>query len=561
MQEPSESRKPADPTQIGPYAIERKIGSGGMGAVYLGRHQESGREAAVKVLPPSMAREEGFVHRFSREIDSMKQLHNPHVVEFYDSGIDDETYYYAMEYVEGETLATVLRDRKRLPWREVIDIAVQICSALKAAHDAGIVHRDLKPSNLLLQSDGIVKLTDFGVAQVFASHKLTVTGGIVGTAEFMSPEQAQGKRATRQSDLYSLGAVMYAMLTGRPPFSGKTTLDVIRKHAHGRFDPPAQYVAEIPHWLDEIVCKLLAKDPEERFPNAYVLSLRLQEVVKKVDLSSRDDTLAFAGENVDSGTATLAFDVAADAGPGQATLMRDLMRAELEAQRRPTPVGSLLDNTWVLLALLAGIIGFVTWWFTTRDLAPEEMFARGEAIMQQPEGPEWLQARDEYFLPLLEEDEQGWKERVDPYIGEIDAYSLKLSLRRRRLLRHDGDSADAERFLSLARHYQQIGDTPRAERMLQSLETLLAGDPAQQKLYKVTRDLLQEIENGRQARQEQESLIDSTTARAEALWSDGQADEARRLCRALLTLYEDYPESADALQRARELLAQEIPGE
>ncbi len=270
-----------DNKQIAHWEIGRKLGAGGMGTVYLGTHRETGQEAAIKVLPASLAREEGFVERFKREIASMEQLKSPHIVEFYESGNDGDTYYYSMEYVDGETLTARLKRDKRIPWQEVIDYSLQICRALKAAHNTGIIHRDLKPSNLMISSDGTIKLADFGVAQVFASQKLTITGGIVGTAEYMSPEQAKGQRATKKSDLYSLGAVMYVMLTGRPPFSGKSSLDVIHKHQFGVFDRPGLIATDMPRQLEEIVCKLLEKDPEKRFPDSYVLSLRLVEVQKR----------------------------------------------------------------------------------------------------------------------------------------------------------------------------------------------------------------------------------------------------------------------------------------
>lgn len=270
-----------DSKQIGPWEIGRKLGAGGMGTVYLGTHNETGRQAAVKVLPASLAREEGFIERFKREIASMEQLKSPHIVEFYESGNDGDTYFYAMEFVDGETLTSRLKRDKRMPWPEVIDLCLQICRALKVAHNSGIIHRDLKPSNLMLATDGTVKLADFGVAQVFASQKLTITGGIVGTAEYMSPEQAKGQRATKKSDLYSLGAVMYVMLTGRPPFSGKTSLDVIHKHQFAMFDRPGLYATDMPRQLEEIVCKLLEKEPDKRYPDSYVLSLRLAEVQKR----------------------------------------------------------------------------------------------------------------------------------------------------------------------------------------------------------------------------------------------------------------------------------------
>src|SRR6516165_8935 len=257
-----------DPERIGPYEIREKLGAGGMGSVYLGRHVETGRLAAVKVLTASLAREQGFVERFNREIDAMRKLKNPHIVELFEHGVENENYYYAMEYVEGETLMQLMRREKRIPWQKALDFAVQICQALKAAHDAGIIHRDLKPSNLLVTAEGVVKLTDFGVAQVFASNRLTVTGGIIGTAEYMSPDQAQGKRASKQSDLYSLGAVLYTMVAGRTPFSGTTAVEVIQKHKFGLFDRPKMYVDELPARVDDTICRLLEKEPSKRFPDA-----------------------------------------------------------------------------------------------------------------------------------------------------------------------------------------------------------------------------------------------------------------------------------------------------
>ncbi|HTI51930.1 MAG TPA: serine/threonine-protein kinase, partial [Planctomycetaceae bacterium] len=281
-----------NPEQIGPYRISEKLGSGGMGNVYLGEHVETGEKAAVKVLTASLAREAGFVERFNREIDAMRKLDNPHIVKLFDSGVDGENYYYAMEHVPGETLLGLMRREKRLPWRKALDIAIQVCRALKSAHDAGIIHRDLKPSNLLVTDEGFIKLTDFGVAQVFASGRLTVTGGIIGTAEYMSPEQAQGKRANKQSDLYSLGALLYAMVTGRTPFSGSTAVEVIQKHKFGLFDRPSLFAPELPQRVEETICKLLEKEPAKRFPDAFVLLRHLEQLLRIEDYVSAGVTLA-----------------------------------------------------------------------------------------------------------------------------------------------------------------------------------------------------------------------------------------------------------------------------
>ena len=464
------------PSQIGPYLIEKKIGAGGMGTVYLGHHEETEQRAAVKVLPASLAREDGFVIRFTREIDSLKQLKNPHVVELYESGIEGDLYYYAMEYVEGQTLADLLKEKRRLPWKDAIAIAVQVCTALKAAHNAGIIHRDLKPSNLLIAPDGFVKLMDFGVAQVFAASKLTATGGIIGTAEFMSPEQASGRRATKVSDLYSLGAVIYAMLTGQPPFSGKTTVDIIQKHRFGRFDPARSLVPEIPHWLDAIVCQLLEKEPEKRFPDAYVLSLRLQEVVKKVELSQRDPLTA--GDDYDGIAQTVAISETPQGGPGGGTLMRDLMRAELELASKPSALGSLLNNTVFLVVSLVLLIAGGVWWF--RAAGPPSGIERGQEMGVTPNGV-------------------------------------------------------FEQSLARARHFAQMGDTPRAKRLLSAQLARLEGESEHSGLYNRTKLQLQRLQKNLQNRNR---VIESEMAKASQLADAGQHGEARKIWTYIVEAHE-----------------------
>ncbi|MFM8583470.1 MAG: serine/threonine-protein kinase, partial [Planctomycetaceae bacterium] len=198
------------PRQIGRYEIEERLGQGGMGQVYLGRDPQTGERAAIKVLSAALAQEEGFLERFQREIEALRKFSHPHIVRLYEDGVEQGAPWFAMEYVPGGTLLDLLRSERRLDWRRAYKLAIETCSALKAAHDQGVVHRDLKPSNLLIDPDEHVHLTDFGVAQSYAaSQRLTFAGGVIGTAEYMSPEQAAGQRATRHSDLYSLGAVMY----------------------------------------------------------------------------------------------------------------------------------------------------------------------------------------------------------------------------------------------------------------------------------------------------------------------------------------------------------------
>src|SRR5262245_58344 len=482
------------PKRVGPYQILEKLGSGGMGTVYLGKHSETGRLVALKVLTASLARESGFVERFNREIDAMRKLKNQHIVELYDAGVENENYYYAMEYVPGETLMGILRREKRLPWEKAVDYASQICQALKAAHDAGIIHRDLKPSNLLVTPEGVVKLTDFGVAQVFASNRLTVTGGIIGTAEYMSPEQAQGKRAGKQSDLYSLGAVLYAMVTGRTPFSGATAVEVIQKHKFGLFDRPKMYVPDLPGRVDDTICRLLEKEPEKRFPDALVLLRHLQQIVRLEEFAVTGATLSGVSDEDMSATTVATTSQIAPAGPqpaGPATLMQSLMRAEL-AEPEKGVIGSLLNNTYVLITLLGLLIAGGFWWFRSGEPTAEERFQSATALLEREAGADWLRARDE-LRKLRDDDPEAWRERVDPLLQKIEMYTLTRTARRGRGARGESPKSEADRLLQLGLHYRQIGDLVRAERTLAALQALLEGDQQQIKLVEITAHLLEGV--------------------------------------------------------------------
>ncbi|MCA9079993.1 MAG: serine/threonine protein kinase [Planctomycetaceae bacterium] len=542
------------PERVGPYQIESVLGAGGMGTVYLGRHVESDLQAAVKVLPASMAREPGFVARFNREIEAMRQISNANenIVELYDSGEDQGTYYYAMEYVPGETLTSRLVREKRIQWREVIEIGVQICRALKAAHNAGIIHRDLKPSNLMLRDDGIIKLTDFGVAQVFASGKLTLTGGILGTAEYMSPEQAQGKRATRHSDIYSLGAVLYVMLTGRPPFTGKTTLEIAQKHKFGQFDSPRRIVPEVPHWLDEVVCQCLAKKPEDRYPDAYVLGLRLQEIPKKVDMAQSGGTFAYG--DADSSRETEAAHGAADPAVLGGTFMRDVMRAELEQQAQPGFLHRWFDNVWVLMGIFAVVVIASGWMIFNSRPSPQSLFSRGEALMQRPAGPAWDAAEREYFLPLLEQDAANWESRVRPFLDQIARYRLE-----RELLGASGTDArqvedPPSTILRRAHLWMQLGRDDQARADLTALITLIDEDEQYADQLRLARQLLEELAPGEAS--PEFTLLEQALTRAEKLAAAGEVDKARQIRLAIIHLYAEQTDATQYVERAQAALTE-----
>ncbi|MEZ6057720.1 MAG: protein kinase [Planctomycetaceae bacterium] len=530
------------PAQVGPYRIERQVGAGGMGTVYYGVHVETGKPAAIKVLPASLAREPGFVARFNREIEALRKVQSPHIVELYESGVDEhETYFYAMEFVQGETLTDRLAREKRIPWRDVIDVGVQICRALKAAHNSGVIHRDLKPSNLMLTPKDFVKLTDFGVAQVFAGGKLTVTGGVIGTAEYMSPEQAQGQRVTKHSDIYALGVVMYVMLTGRPPFIGRTAVEVAQKHRYGQFDSPRRIVPEIPRWLDEVVCRCLEKKPEDRYPDAYVLQLRLEEIPRKVDLAANDErTIDVDGagptaETLAAGVRQAHEEEASRMADIGGTFIRDLVRAEVDNSMRPSGVGRLLDNLWVLLFLLALVIWGGVWAFLNTRPDPQALFDDGVALMSQEGG--WRRAKRECFEPLLELDPSTWSEQVQPYLNRIAVLDMMANLERAAKSSQGTPTRQSELADILESALRDIREQriPQGQRKLQALEALLGEQPEFAEELTQIRKVLQELEVSFPSMER--PLLKGSLEKLKQLEANGPTTESRALREHIITLY------------------------
>ncbi len=543
------------PEKIGPYQIDRKIGAGGMGNVYRGVHESTGQVAAIKVLPASMAREEGFVQRFEREIAALRKLNNRHIVELYGNGeTEDQSYYYAMEYVDGTTLTTEITDRKRLPWSEVIDLSTQIAQALKAAHDAGIVHRDLKPSNLMITSDRTIKLTDFGVAHLFATTRLTRTGGVVGTAEYMSPEQARGQRATKRSDLYSMGAVMYAMLTGRPPFTGATANDILQKHQFSQFDRPTRYVPEIPRLLEDFVCQLLEKDPARRPADAVVLIRRLEQIRSRIDFSERQSETETIERPAPGVTALGPHAVAHDEHhPGPATMVRDLLREEARSSLHKSPIARFFDNTFVLIILFAIVVGLGIYLSQRNSVDPADQLARAQNILRASPGPAWLRARDELLQPLLTEDSmQDNFAEIRELIGQVNQYEFTRTLK-------ISSASDGSELSELQRQIRKAfdvyanGDPVAAVAQLQAVLTMIREDRSFRFLTKFLQDTSDQWSTDQNVGGRRAVIARSLDDARRAI-DQQNPDRAREILLALIQLYGEDMAVEESVQECRTLL-------
>jgi beta-lactam-binding protein with PASTA domain/predicted Ser/Thr protein kinase len=251
----------------GRYRVLHRVGSGGMADVVCAEDLQLGRNVAIKLLHRRFAQDAEFVERFRREASSAAGLQHPNVVAVYDRGAWDETYYIAMEYLEGRTLKKLVQDEAPLAAPRAIDLTTQILKAARFAHKRGIIHRDLKPHNVIVDGEGRAKVTDFGIAKAGASD-MTQTGSIMGTAQYLSPEQAQGHAVSAPSDLYSVGIIMYEMLTGRLPFEGESAVTIALKQVGELPVPPSAYNPDIPPALEAVVLRALEKDPARRFADA-----------------------------------------------------------------------------------------------------------------------------------------------------------------------------------------------------------------------------------------------------------------------------------------------------
>ncbi len=528
-------------TRLGPWVIDKELGRGGMGAVYhahAATPADGPAVAAVKVLAAELAVDPGFLARFQREIDILRKLDHPNIVHFYESGEAGGHYYYAMEFIEGHSYETLLAQQGKLPWADVLDLALQVTPALKHAHDRGVIHRDLKPSNLLRTPSGQIKLTDFGIASLFASKHLTVTGGIVGTAEYLSPEQAAGKPVTRRSDLYSLGAVMYTLVTGRTPFEGEL-LDLLQKHRFGQFDRPGRIVPEIPPDLDAIICDLLAKEPVQRPPDGSVLMRRLESLRRKM-------TRRAAQPGAPEATQVLEVTAAnAKSQPGPATLMSRLMREELEQQNKGGPLQRFFNKPAVLIVLFVITVGLIVWAFLPPS--PDALFEKGAALMRSADTDDWDRG-----MEIVNEADQ--RDPTHKHQAEVQAFrkqydDLQAKRQAERTARGTHAPGEAEHFYQKGLRLRQEGKEEQARATWRALVDAFKGVPSEEPWVKLAEEALKPPPEEPPPTERHLDTIEAALKEAQRLRDDNKPEEADKIVRALQLLYGDDPEVRKLLDK------------
>lgn len=573
--------------KLGPYDLSDILGRGGMGTVYRARHRETGEEFAVKVLAPYYASDPHFRRRFEAEIQALIKLDHPNIVRLISYGQEGEHLFFAMELVRGRSLFQMQKEGIRFDWRDVLAIARDICQGLRHAHERGVIHRDLKPGNLLKPDDGPIKITDFGIAKSFGMTANTGSN-VLGTMDFMSPEQAKGQPVTVRSDLYSLGTVMYCLLAGRPPFTGNSVEEAIRNLTSVPAPRVRHAAPEVPRELDEVIASLLSKDPAQRVPTALALLHQLEAVENHLrhdaeaqtaevsDMKSHD-TFDLKTPSTPSDSANTAVGESTMAGSSEggssrtagATIDERIRESEgsgkhvtyfntVTEQQRKKQAGVDDEDSGPNWSQILGvgiplllIVALAVWGigYVTRPPSPDELY---QVISAEAERPHRVRDEIRQFLELYPDDERASEiEQLDELADAIALFN-RLSIRANSAAA--ADLTDLERELVATVQLSRT-DSAAAYNRLQALLTLYGHrselsdneqrclDAARAYLAKIRRD----AEQRRLVGQDQIQWAMEKAANA-------SPDEARQIYRSIIELYRNASWARDLVAEAKRKL-------
>lgn len=525
--------------RLGSWVLEAELGRGAVGVVYRASATDgSGRIAALKVLTHSLTLTPEFLARFPADMLALHRLHHPNIVAFYEAGTQAGQAWYAMELVEGVDLGSRLRARPRptddpgLPWAgEAISVAVQITRALKHGHHRSILHRDLKPSNVLIRGDGVVKVSNFGVAKVLGIPPLSLPSDGWGSVGFLPPELFSGKPLTRRSDLYMLGGVVYAALTGRPLFTASAVSEFLHKHCYMLPERPIHFVPDLPTDLDDLTCELLAKDPGRRPASAAAVLEALDHLRGKAERKGKRVTWP-----VDPG----------DKSEPMPALVESSPPAE-STSGRGRPLMSRPSVVVPLFALVVAVILVLSFW--PRPSA-EELFRQAEPLLASEDPADWETAWSQYLEPLHER-------YPDRYVEEVAAARQRIADRREQdravatgsRVRYQ---SEGERLYQRGLKLVQAGEYAAADRVWAEMERLLTGLPAEDRWVRLARQGRARLvdPSAHPGVSDRGSLASILTGIAE-LRAAGKRAEADAKLAALTDLFRDDPEVLRQIQNVK----------
>jgi hypothetical protein len=521
--------------RIGNWYLEEEIGRGALGVVYRARgYDEASRRAAVKVFTAPATRDPAFVQKFPAELLPLQRLDHANIAKFYDSGSHAGLAYIACELVEGQDFVRLLEAGRR-PWREVLSVAVQAARALKHAHNRNVLHRDLKPAHLMLTADGTLKVLSFGWARVLPAVPASHTPAL-GSAAYQPPETSNGKPFTRRSDFYSLGGVLYTLVTGRPPFTAHSLVELLHKQCFTLPERPALLVPDLPPELDEFICGLLDKNPARRPASATHLLEELERIRAKLERK---------GERLDW-PAKLTPDTAETAA-----LPASLAAGGVEADRtEPRP---LLQRPIVVVPLFLAVVAVLIAAFTWPTESAEELFAAAEPLLASDNPDDWERAFTLYLDRLT-------TKYPDRFTAEIAAARTRLKdLKELRRALAEGarvePRSDAERAYWRGLRLAQAGEVDSARRVWTALLRGFAPVSSEARwveLAKAGLDLLDRAESQTRRPPPDRTALEAAIAAARALAQAGKSEDADTVLKALEELVADDPAARELVRSARD---------
>jgi hypothetical protein len=521
--------------RIGNWYLEAEIGRGPLGIVYRARgYDDPDRYAAVKVFTGVGLQDAAFVQKFSAEMLPLQRLEHANIARYYDSGMHGGLAYVACELVQGEDYAARLGCGPR-PWREVLGVAVQTARALKHAHNRNVLHRDLKPAHLMMTPEGTLKVLGFGLAKVVPSPVPSTTP-ILCSAAYIPPETASGKPLTRRSDFYSFGGVLYTLVTGRPPFSAGSLVELMHKQCYTLPERPAMLISDLPPEMDEFICILLDKNPARRPATAAGVLEELERIRGKLERK---------GEKLDwpaKITPDTAETIALPAALGGTDAAEDAEPAARPLLKRPVVVVPLF-----LLVLAALVMPFV-WPGKSAD----ELYAGARPLLESDNPADWDTAMEQYLDPLS-------RKYPDQYVEEVTAARARVKDRRdlRRALAEGArvdPRSDAEAAYLRGLRLAQAGDPDAARRTWRDVEAafgLVAAESRWVELAHAGLALLDRPENRGSRPSPDRSALMAAIGHARSLAASGKAGEAAAIYRALEDLCRDDPAGLDLIRTAR----------
>ncbi len=547
--------------KLGSFRLEEILGSGAMGVVFRATQETTGRPAAVKIVHGELAQKGKVYDRFAREEEILKQFRHPNIVRWLAWGRFKGTSYFAMEYVEGVTLERVLQDRGELPWREVVDLTIQLCDALQYAHEMNVVHRDLKPSNLMITLDGKLKLTDFGIAKdLERTTQLTAPGRTLGTAAYMAPEQIRGTPAvSHKTDLYALGVLMYQMLAGKTPFDGASAVVLMHCHLNEAPPRPGDKVAELPKELNELVVKLMAKSPTDRPWDAAAVGQTLRELREK---AASGKPIPMVWPEPGSPEADLPRAGVGTPAPRPRKKSRKSGTFFGISSRFATQDqdGILLGSRFVslqaletigLLAVLVAIGGFIGYWVWPPSA--EYLYHHAETLMASSHRSDWLTAQEEYLDSLdkkhpghpYSEQVQKWRDQILLDEAEGRAKNLSSPVKTAFSEPHTDGERQYVSFDALASRAVADGNEVEAASYWREMARLLKPDePDEKKWHLLAIRRATELEKRVQDRR---AFVSDQLAKASAALQAGRPNESVTIMAMLRENYGHFADLADLL--------------